>query len=200
MAALRVLSAVCFAQTIAPGTVELSGVTGLNANRQTISTVGSNGQLQASGIDVTSVILGVEGTYFVTARFGIGAVVSYQRLSAEAPDRPAIAKVAATYFGPFAQVRLPLGGRSQFVVVGSYGGTALNLVNQNTGVGSDTAVTAYGKYWLVGGGLGFGLTAGTSFDLGVRYQHSTFGAAPGAGKSTAAGLLVSAAVSVYFGS
>jgi hypothetical protein len=197
--ALCLLPQPCLAQTIRPGTFEVSGVTGLMANRQTISSPETAGQISLSDLDVTSLIFGAEVTYFITEHVGFGGLVNHQRLSLTAPSEPPLADLASTYFGPFVSVRLPLGGRSTFVLAASVGGTAITIVNQNTGVGSGTNVTADGKYWLAGGGLSLGLTPRTSFDLGVRYQDSTYNGQPGTGPTTTAGLLVSVAFSLYLG-
>jgi hypothetical protein len=198
--AMSAAPSVCAAQMVSPGTVELAGVTSLTANRQTLSMVDATGQLQSTDINVTSIIFGFEGTYYVSRRFGIGGLVSHQQVRATAPDEQAVANLASTYFGPLVQVRLPLGGRSTFALIGSYGGTTTTLVNQHTGIGMDENVTAVGKYWLVGGGLSLELTSNASFDFGVRYQDSTYRGAPGTGKTTGAGLLVNVAFSLYFGS
>jgi opacity protein-like surface antigen len=187
------------AQTIKAGTFELSGVTSVMSNRQTITTDDPSGQLPPGDVGFTSLALGFEGTYFISPRWGVGVLLSYQRLSVDAPDRNAFARLAGGYFGPFAQVRCPLGDRSSFVFAGSYGGIRTTIINQNTGIADNVSVNALGRYWLAGGGLSFALLSNASFDAGVRYQSSTF-TVPGGqpGKTTAAGLLVGLGFSLYW--
>jgi hypothetical protein len=197
IAVLSALSTADSAQTIRPGTIEVSGSTGIGLDRQTASTADASGQLQSTGTDVTTVDIGFEGLYFVMERFGLGALLSHRRLSVEVPYQSALARVASSLFGPIVQFRTPVGGRSQLVVVGSFGGATIDLVNQNTGVGNNLAVTGTGKYWLAGGGMSATLNSATSFDVGVRYENSTFDAS-GGGKTTAAGLLVRVGFSLYF--
>jgi long-subunit fatty acid transport protein len=196
-AAFALLSSLCSAQTVSSGTFQVSGVTSVLVNRQTISTQAASTGLQANTVDLTSANLGFEGTYYVTPRFGIGAVVTYQRASVGASARNALFSISGGFFGPLAQVRLPLGDRSEFVIVGSDGGIRASLVNQNTGVSNNVATTVDGRYWLAGGGLSFLVYPNASFDLGVRYQSSTFSQGSQGGTITAAGLLVAAAFSLY---
>ena len=179
--ALVLFSSVCSAQTVTPGSFQVSGVTAVLVNRQTISTLDAGGRL-AGDVNLTSANVGFEGTYYITPHFGIGGLITYQRLSIEAPDRNAVFDVSGGFFGPLAQVRLPLGDRSEFVIVGSDGGTKSSLVNQNTGVSNNVASTVDGRYWLAGGGLSFAVRPNASFDLGVRYQSSTFSGGSQSGK------------------
>jgi long-subunit fatty acid transport protein len=197
-AALTMLSSVCSAQTVTTGTFQVSGVTSVLVNRQTITPPDSNGGPQANDdVNLTLANLGLEGTYYITPRFGIGALVSYQRVSAEASAKNALFRISGGFYGPLAQVRLPLGERSDFVLVGSGGGVSASLVNQNTGVSRNVAESVDGKYWLAGGGLSFLLNPNASFDLGGRYQSSTFSQGSQGGTTTAAGLLVVIAFSLY---
>jgi outer membrane protein with beta-barrel domain len=192
--ALISLSAVCSAQSVTSGTFQLAGQTGVLINRQTISVQDPTGR--SGDVDFTSANLGVEGTYYITPRLGIGGLVSYQRLSFAVPAKNAVLEISGGYFGPLVQVRLPLGDRSEFVFVGSDGGVNVSLTNQNTGVSSNVASHANGRYWLAGGGLSFFLRPNASFDLGVRYQSSTF-TGQNSQQATAAGLLVGIAFSLY---
>jgi hypothetical protein len=192
--ALASLSGICSAQSLTSGTFEVAGETGVLINRQTISVQDTTGR--SGDVDFTSANLGVEGTYYITPRLGIGALVSYQRLSFEARATNAILEISGAYFGPLVQVRLPLGNRSDFVFVGSDGGVKVSITNQNTGVSNNVATHANGRYWLAGGGLSFFLRPNASFDLGVRYQGSTF-TGQGSQQATAAGLLVGIAFSLY---
>ena len=196
VAVLTALPLVCSAQPVSSGTIQISGVTSVLVNRQTLSTQDANGQLTAGNVDLTSVNLGFEGTYYVTARLGIGGLLTYQRASVESSDTNAIFRVSGGFFGPLAQLRLPLGGRSEFVLIGSDGGISASLTNQNTGVSSNAASHVDGRYWLAGGTLSFRVYPNASLDLGVRYQDSAF-TGQGSQKTTAAGLLLGAAFSLY---
>jgi hypothetical protein len=188
----------CAAQTaLAPGTVEVSGISGFGANRQTLSTVDATGGIQPTGINVTTIDLGAEGVYYISGRFAIGGLVSHRRLSADAPDKNAVAKVGSSLFGPLVKVRLPIDGRSSFVAVASFGGTTIELVNQNTGLSDNKSVTGTGKYWLAGGGFSFDIAPRASFDLSLRYEDSRFGAT-GGGHTDGSGLIVGIGFSLYF--
>lgn len=187
------------AQTITPGTFALSAATGLATNRQTISSTDESGTLQLTNVDFTSIRLGFEATYFVTPRFGIGGLISYQRISVTAPDRNAVAELAGGYVGMLAKVHMPLGDRSSFAFVGSGGGILTKAINQNTGLSDDLSINAYGRYWLAGAELSAEVAPNASFDAGLRYQSSTFTAPGGrSGKATSAGLLVDIGFSVYW--
>jgi long-subunit fatty acid transport protein len=196
--ALALVPSVCIAQPARSGTFQISGVTGVVANRQTISTLDADGRLQSADVGLTSANAGLEVSYYLTPRFSIGALVAYQRLTLDAPDRNARFEAAGGYFGPMAQVRLPLGNKSEFVFVGSDGGVVTRLVNQNTGLAENVSTHVNGRYWLVGGGLSFLVLQNATLDLGLRYQSSTFsGRTSQDNHANAAGLLVSAAFSLY---
>ncbi len=197
-ALLSAWTTLCGAQTIEGGTFQLSGVTSAAGNRQTISTQGSTDQFIAGQVGFTSLTFGFEGTYYLTPKFGIGVLVSYQRLSFDAPDRAVLAELAGGYYGPFTQVRIPLSDRTAFVLAGSAGGIRTSVINQNTGLGDNISVHPLGRYWLAGGGLSFSLASNASFDAGVRYQSSTFTGVPGQNtRATGAGLLVGLGLSLY---
>ena len=196
-AALALLPSVCCAQSVSSGTFQVSGVTSVLVNRQTISTQAAGANVPTDDVNLTSANLGFEGTYYITPRFGIGAVVAYQHASINAPAKNALFSISGGFFGPLAQVRLPLGDRSEFVIVGSDGGIQASLVNQNTGVSKNVSASVDGRYWLAGGGLSFLVYPHASFDLGVRYQNSTFSQGSQGGTTTAAGLLVVVAFSLY---
>jgi hypothetical protein len=203
LTALGSMSTVCSAQPVTAGSFEVSGVTGVFVNRQTILVQDGTGR--SGDVDLTAVNAGVEGTYYLTPHLGIGGLISYQRFSAEAPAQNALFEISGGYFGPLVQLRLPLGGRSEFVFIGSDGGVTASLTNRNTGVtlpNQDPSVTnnlathVNGRYWLAGGGLSFFVFPKASFDLGVRYQSSTF-TGQGTQQATAAGLIVGIAFSIY---
>jgi hypothetical protein len=196
--ALCAVPATASAQAVAPGTFQISGVTGFNSNRQTIET-GDVGEFQAGHVGFTSLMFAAEATYFVTRRVGVGGLASFQRLSVDVPERDAIAYVSGGYFGPFMQARLPLGDRSTFVFSASLGGIRTTLTNRNTGFGEEIDVTGYGRYWLAGSGVSISVASIASVDAGVRYQSSTF-TAPGGqpGRVTSAGLLANLGFSLYF--
>ena len=192
-------SSLCAAQTVTTGTFQASGVTSLVLNRQTISTSDGNGRLQTGDVGMTSANVGLEATYYITPHVGIGGLATYQRLSADEAGSDVRFEVSGGFFGPIAQVRLPLGGRSEFVFIGSGGGVKTRLVNQNTGILNNVSSSLDGRYWLAGGGLSFPVVANASVDFGVRYQSSTFsGRTASDGRVTAAGLLVQMAMSLYF--
>ena len=188
------------AQPVAEGRVAISGLAGVMGNRQTVQTEDPNGLLQLGTVGFTSVIYGLEGTYFITPRFGLGAVVSYQRISFDARERDAMAKLAGGYYGPMAQFRLPFDDRSSFVLVVSGGGTRTIVINHNTGIANEVNLDGVGQYWLAGGGLSFRVATNATLDAGVRYQSSTY-RSPDAGRSgraTSAGLLTGIGFTVYF--
>jgi opacity protein-like surface antigen len=196
---LLLASSLCGAQTVVAGTFQASGVTSLVLNRQTISTSGTTGRLQSGDVGMTSANLGLEGTYYIAPHVGIGALATYQRLSADVAGSDVRFEVSGGFFGPMAQVRLPLGNRSEFVFIGSGGGVKTRLVNQNTGILNNVSSSLDGRYWLAGGGLSFPVVSNASVDLGVRYQSSTFSGRTSAdGHVTAAGLLAQMAFSLYF--
>ena len=199
VAGFVLVSSLCGAQTVTTGTFQASGVTSLVLNRQTISTRDSGGQLQTGDVGITSANVGLEATYYISPHVGVGALATYQRLSADETGRDVRFEVSGGFFGPIAQVRLPLGGRSEFVFIGSGGGVKTRLVNQNTGILNNVSSSLDGRYWLAGGGLSFRIVSNASVDLGVRYQSSTFSGRTSAdGRVTAAGLLVQMAFSLYF--
>ena len=143
--------------------------------------------------------VGFEGVYFISPRFGIGVLATYQRLAVDQPDVDLLAYLAGGYVGPFAELRLPLDDRAAVVVVGSAGGIRTTVINRNTGISENAAVRAFGVYWLAGGGLSFLLSPRVSFDTTLRYQRSSF-TAPASlpGKATASGLIVGLGFSLYF--
>jgi hypothetical protein len=205
----------CSAQTISPGTLGLSGgINGAATSRQTITTTtpDPDAAIATAEVGFTSVTFGLEGTYYIGPRFGLGVLLSSQRLSIDVPEQDVRALLGGAYFGPVAHLRLPLDTRTTFVLSGSWGGIRTTIINRHTGLGEDLDVHAAGRYWLAGGGLSVALTSRTSIDASVRYQSSSFSApkdagpattVPGVaaiagGRSTSAGLLVGIGIGLYF--
>lgn len=174
-------------------------MTGLSGNRQTIAVDDPEGENALAGVGLTSVQVGVETTYYVSPRFGIGALVSYQRISMDVPERDAEAKLAAGYYGPLLQARFPIDDRSTFVVSLSGGGVRATVLNRNTGFADDVSISPLGRYWLVGGEMSVRFSPLASFDAGVRYQSSTFTAPAAVTNETghSAGLLIGLGFSFY---
>ena len=187
------------AQTVSIGTVQVSAATSLSANRQTVETRDAPVEVGARQAGLTSINVGAEVTYFLTPRVAFGGTASLQRISVDAPENDLLAYSSAGFVGPFVQLRLPLGDRSSFVFSGSVGGVRTTVTNRNTDLGDPIDVTAYGRYWLAGGGLSVHVASNASFDAGVRFQSSTFNSPDNRpGTVSASGLLVNLGFSLYF--
>ncbi len=204
-AALLILSGlgptVAHAQTVSAGTFEVATLTGVNGNRQTITTETRStvDQPFAGDVGFTAFTVGVEGTYFISPRVGVGVLVSYQRISLDVPERDAQARLAGGYYGPLVQIRLPIDARTTFTLLGSGGGIRTEVINQNTGIADNINVHGIGQYWMAGGGLGIALGPKLSFETALRYQSSAFTTPDGtAGRTTSAGLIVGLGLAVYF--
>lgn len=182
------------------GSFQISSVAGLSGNRQSISTNDSTSTVRAGDSGFTSLTLGLEAEWFLAPRLGVGAVVSYQRISFDQPLQDAVGILAGGYYGPIVTFRLPLDERATFVLSASGGGTRTVIVNRNTGLAQDVDIDAVGQYWMAGGGVSFRVASNASIDAGLRYQSSRY-ASPDQGRTasvTAAGLLTSAGFSLYF--
>lgn len=183
---------------VALGTVQVAGVTG-TTNRQTISDTGVDGERAAVATNALVLNLGLEANYFITPHVSVGALVSYQALSVSVSGQPTLVDISAGFYGPMAQLRVPLGDRSSFVLVGSAGGVLTHLDDGHTPAPAGTSSTWLGRYWLAGGGLSFQVAGQASVDIGVRYQRSSFTApVHQAGSIVADGLLTHIGVSLYF--
>ena len=188
------------AQTVSIGTIQLSATTSLETNRQTVETKDVPEEFDVGQVGLTTIRLGAEVSYFLTRRVSIGGTASFLRISFDAPENDVLAYSSAGYVGPLVQVRLPLGDRSAFVFSGSVGGVRTTVTNRNTGIGESRDVTAFGRYWLAGGGLAVEIASNASFDAAVRFQSSTFTSPDGRpGTVSSSGLLVNLGFSVYLG-
>lgn len=202
---VAILSVLCWpepagAQAVSIGTIQVAANTGLVTNRQTVETTGVTPESGIGQIGITSIRLGAEVSYFITPRVSLGGTASVLRVSFDVPENDVLAYSSAAHIGPLIQLRLPLGDRSAFVFSGSVGGVRTTLTNRNTGVGGSRDITAYGRYWMGGGGVSIEIAANASFDAVVRFQSSTFTSPDGRpGTVTASGLLANIGFSVYVG-
>jgi hypothetical protein len=185
-AGLMLAPSVCRAQAVSTNALQLAGFTNVAL---------SSGVLPGtSDAAVSSLALGAEATYYVTPHVGIGGTFSYQRLSLNGSGGRA--QLTNSYYGPSAQLRLPLDARSAFTLTGSVGGIHVGLQNQRADFGDVLDLTGLGRYWLAGGGLSFWVRPRATIELGARYQSSTFRT----GQSTSlvsAGLLLGVGLSLY---
>jgi len=107
-----------------------------------------------------------------------------------------VARLNSSYYGPSAQLRLPLDDRSAFILAGSIGGIRVGLLNQRADIGDAFDLTGDGRYWAAGGGVDLRIAPKTTIDVTVRYQSSTFRT----GQKThlvSSGLLLGVGVSLY---
>jgi hypothetical protein len=181
--------AVCRAQPVAANLIQISGFTNVAL---------SSGALPGTAdSQISSLALDVEATYYVTPKVGIGGIFSYQRLALNGTGGHA--QLANSYYGPTAQLRLPLDERSAFMLTASMGGIRVGLQNQRADFGDALDLTGVGRFWLAGGGLSFWVAPKATIDFAARYQSSTFRT----GQSTSlvsAGLLLGVGVSLYISS
>jgi hypothetical protein len=195
----RVLAAV-MALTLAPafayaqvdrGTIELSTTTGFLMNKQTLSP--PDDPSGTSDLNLTTITIGLDLTYFTSARFGIGAIVNQVSFNLEGADGSGGFKTNGTIAGGLVKLAFPAGGRNHFFIIGS-GGIASTKVESE---GSD-AITHKGFYWLGGGGVAFWLNDHVSLNGVVRYQGSKF-SDDDTFDLNAAGLIAGVGFSVYLG-
>ena len=173
-------------------------MTGVAANRQTVSRWDGEGRLVAGDVNLTTLNTGVEFSYYVTPKVAVGALMAYQRQSATASGNRTLFFLSGGYYGPFAQWRWPIGVRSAFVLTGSNGGIQITRRNLTGDDATGGGTQAIGRYWLAGGSISLVVAERASMDFGLRYQSSTFtGATPADGKVTSAGLLVGVGLSMY---
>jgi hypothetical protein len=189
LAGLMLAPAVCRGQPIAENLIQISSFTNV--------ALGSGALPGTADSRVSSLAFDIEATYYVTPKVGIGGIFSYQRFVLEGSGGRA--QLANSYYGPTAQLRLPLDERSAFILTASAGGIRVGLHNQRADFGDALDLTGIGRFWLAGGGLSFWVTPKATIDLAARYQSSTFRS----GQSTSivsAGLFLGVGVSLYISS
>ena len=178
-------------------TFEVSGVTSILVNRQTISTEDANGRLQAGDVGLTAANLGLEVTYYITPRFGIGAL---SPTNACRPSLPIGARCSTSPADSLDHWRRCVAlGRSVGVCHCRFGRRNQDEPDEPEHRGLEQCrderrgeILARGR-WIELSGV-----PNASVDLGLRYQSSTF-SGPGSqdGRTTAAGLLVGIAFSLF---
>jgi hypothetical protein len=143
----------------------LGGLTGVLINTQTLSP--STVDDASVDVDVTSVTVGTDATYYVTRRLGVGFLISYQSVSFTAPESDQV-KMSGGLFGPLVKFRVPVGPRADVVLSGG-GGLARSTFDFGTPSGGTKST---GTFWMGGAGLSFYVAENASFDVGARYQSS----------------------------
>lgn len=194
IAAVIILAAApAYAQHVGERTVQLTGLT--NVVLTSGAARATEGRTRIPGFSTAA--LGVEASIFLTPYVSFGGAFGLQRLSLDADDVNPPIRAATSYYGPIAQLRLPLDERSSFVLTGSLGGSQVSIHNERGDVGEAIDLSGLGRYWLAGSGLSIALSRGASVDLMARYQSATFRVPGQTTRRVSAGVMLGIGVSVF---
>lgn len=157
MAGVILASTAVYSMDLNPGTISLSGMTGLNLTSETLSIEGMD------DLENDYLSFEVNGEYFILKNVGIGVFLTYESTKEDIPGSDDRYECTARMLGPMVVYNLSVAEKASVPLFASFGQAAYDQDGEDLS----------GSVWSVGGGVHYFVTNQVSLDGYLVYVSAS---------------------------
>ncbi len=154
MMGLIMIASVVYARDVGPGTVSLSGATGLDFNKRTTKIEGMD------DLKTDALSLDLNGEYYIMPNVGVGLIFKYTSCKEDIAGSDARLETSRMMVGPQVVYNISMNEQVSIPVFAAFGSASMD----------DGAENYSGWAWALGGGLRYFVSDHVSFDGYIVYD------------------------------